>query len=119
MSIATLAQRNAMATAYGVAAPNGTLFTADPGTSGTVTGEVSGGSPAFARKAMSWGAAAASAIVSAATAFDIPSGTTVTFFGVTVSLTLGTADLRDKTAITSQVFSSQGTYTITATYTQS
>lgn len=117
MAIATLAQRNAMATAYGVAAPNGALFTADPGTSGTATGEVSGGSPAYARKAMSWGAAASSAITGAPT-FDVPSGTTVTFFGVTVSSVATTADVRDKVAVTSQSFASQGTYTVTATYTQ-
>ena len=84
MAIAILAQRNAMATAYGAAAPYGTLFTADPGTSGTVTGEVSGGSPAFARKAMSWGAASSSAITGAPV-FDVPSGTTVTYFGVAVT----------------------------------
>src|SRR4051812_42651491 len=117
MAIAVLAQRNAMATAYGVAAPNGALFTADPGTSGTVTGEVSGGSPAYARKSMAWGAASASAIVGVAT-FDIPTTTTLTFFGVTVSATAATADLRDKVAVTSQGFSSQGTYQVTATYTQ-
>lgn len=119
MAIAVLAQRNALATAYGVAAPNGDLFTADPGTTGTVTGEVTGGSPAFARKALSWGAAAASAIVSAATTFDIGAGNTLTFAGVTVGLVLTTADLRDRVAITSQNFASQGTYVATFTFTQS
>jgi hypothetical protein len=118
MAIATLAQRNALATAYGTAAPNGALFTADPGTTGTVTGEVNGGSPAYARKGLSWGTAAASAITSAATAFDVPTGTTITYFGVTVSATAATADLRDRVAVTSQAFASQGTYTVTATYTQ-
>lgn len=118
MAIAILAQRNALATAYGAAAPYGCLFTADPGTSGTVTGEVTGGSPAYARKALSWGAAASSAIVSGATVFDVGAGVTVTFFGVAVSATAGTADLRDKVAVTSQAFASQGTYTVTATYTQ-
>lgn len=117
MAIAVLAQRNAMATQYGVAAPFGTLFTADPGATGTVTGECTGGSPAFARKAMSWGAASASA-VTGAPVFDVASGTTVTFFGVAVTVTLATADLRDKVAVTSQAFASQGTYTVTATYTQ-
>lgn len=117
-AIAVLAQRNALATAYGTAAPYGTLFTADPGTSGTVTGELTGGSPAFARKAMSWGAASASAITGAPV-FDVAAGTTVTYFGVCVSSTLTTADLRDKVAVTSQAFASQGTYTVTATYTQS
>lgn len=118
MAIATLAQRNALATAYGAAAPNGALFTADPGTSGAATGEVTGGSPAYARKALNWGAASASVITSAATTFDIPAGTTVTFAGNTVSATAGTADVRDKVAVTSQAFASQGTYIVTATYTQ-
>lgn len=117
MAIQILAQRNAMATAYGVAAPNGALFTADPGTSGTVTGECTGGSPAYARKAISWGAPSASAVTGAPT-FDVASGTTVTFAGVTVSATAGTADLRDKVAVTSQAFASQGTYVCTFTYTQ-
>jgi hypothetical protein len=96
MAIAVLAQRNALATSYGTAAPYGALFSADPGTSGSVTGEITGGAPAYARKALSWGAASASAITSGAT-----------------------ADLRDKVGVTSQAFASQGTYTVTATYTQS
>jgi hypothetical protein len=119
MAIAILAERNSLATKYGTDAPYGTLFTADPGTTGTVTGEVTGGAPSYARKALSWGSASASAIVSSATTFDVPSGTTVTFFGVTASSTLTTADLKDKTSVTSQAFASQGTYVVTATYTQS
>lgn len=119
MAIATLAQRNALATRYGVEAPYGALFTADPGTSGTVTGEVSGGSPAYARKAMNWGGVSASAIVGVSSAFDVPSGTTLTYGGVTVSSTATTADLRDKNTVTSQAFASQGTYVMTGTYTQS
>lgn len=117
MAIAVLAQRNAMATAYGVAAPNAALFTADPGTSGTATGECTGGSPAYTRKAVSWGAPSASA-VTGAPVFDVASGTTVTFAGVTVSATPATADVRDRVAVTSQAFASQGTYTCTMTYTQ-
>ncbi|WP_248582619.1 hypothetical protein [Nocardioides sp. InS609-2] len=118
MAIAILAQRNALATAYGTNAPFGCLFTADPGTSGTVTGEVTGGSPPYARKAMNWGGVSASAITGAPT-FDVPAATTATFFGVAVSGTAATADLRDKVAVTSQAFASQGTYQVTATYTQS
>jgi hypothetical protein len=117
MPIAILAQRNALATAYGSAAPYGALFTADPGTTGTVVGEATGGAPAYNRKAVGWGAAAASAI-SGAPVFDVASGQTITFAGVTVSVTPGTADLRDKVAVTSQPFSSQGTLTVTFTYTQ-
>ena len=73
MAIATLAQRNALVTAYTAAAPYGALFTADPGTSGTVTGEVTGGSPAYARKALNWSAASASASTGSGV-FDVPSG---------------------------------------------
>ncbi len=115
MAIATLAQRNALATRYGVEAPNGAIFTADPGTTGTVTGEVTGGSPAYARKAMAWGAASASAITGAPV-FDVPSGTTVLGFGVHTAVTAGT--YLDGVGVTSQAFASQGTYTVTATYTQ-
>lgn len=117
MAIAVLAQRNAMATAYGVAAPYGALFTADPGTSGSATGEVTGGSPAYARKALNWGAPSASAVVGTGT-FDVASGVTVTYFAAAVSGTATTADLRDRVSVTSQAFSSQGTYVVTATYTQ-
>lgn len=118
MAIAVLAQRNALVTAYIAAAPYGAMFTADPGTSGTVVGEVTGGSPAYNRKALSWTAASSSAS-SGSGVFDIPSGTTVTYAGVTVSVTPATSDLRDKAAVTSQAFASQGTYTLTTTYTQS
>lgn len=119
MAITILATRNTLATAYGTNAPYGSMFiSSGPGTTGAATNEVTGGSPAFARKALTWGAPSASAIVGTAT-FDIPSGTTVTFFGVCASATLTTADVKDAVAVTSQVFSSQGTYAVTATYTQS
>jgi hypothetical protein len=42
----------------------------------------------------------------------------VTYAGVCVSTTAGTADVRDAAAVTSQAFASQGTYTLTATYQQ-
>lgn len=117
MAIRNLTQRNAMATAYGAAAPYGALFTADPGTADAATNEVAGGSPVYVRKAMTWGAAAASAITGTAT-FDVASGVTVTFFGVCVGSVKTTADVRDSVAVTSQAFASQGTYAVTATYTQ-
>lgn len=118
MAISILAQRNAMATAYGVAAPYGALFqSTGPGTTGTATNEITGGSPAYARIAMSWGAPSASVITGTPT-FNVASGITVTYFGVTVTGTATTADVRDAVAVTSQSFSSQGTYQVTATYTQ-
>lgn len=117
--VAILAQRNSLAQAYGVAAPYGTLFTgAGPGTTGAATNECTGGSPAFARKPLNWGAPSASTIVGTAT-FDVAAGTTLTYAGVCVSATLATADIRDEVAITNQTLASQGTYTATYQYTQS
>jgi hypothetical protein len=118
MPIAIVAEKNSLANKYAADAPNGALFTADPGTTGTATGEVNGGSPAYARLALNWGAAANGVVTGPGSAFNVPSGATPSFFAVCVSATAGTADLRDKNAITAQTFSSQGTLTITPTYTQ-
>src|SRR5215218_609054 len=112
MAIAVLAQRQAVAAAYGTAAPYGALFTADPGTTGTVVGEATGGTPAYARVAIAWSAPNASSAITGAPVFNVASGTTVTYAGVTVSATAGTADLRDRVAVTSQAFASQGTFTV-------
>ncbi|WP_439593874.1 phage tail fiber protein [Microbacterium sp.] len=117
MAIRNVTKRNELATKYGADDPYGALFTADPGTADAATNEVAGGSPAYARKNMTWGSASAGAITSAATPFDVPSGTTVRYFGV-ASATTG-ATIGDSTTVTDQLFSSQGVYTVTATYTQS
>jgi len=117
-AIAVTAQRNALATYYGTQAPNGAIFTADPGTTGTATGEVTGGSPAYARKAINWGAVSNGVITGTAT-FDVPAGVTVTHAAVCVSATAGTADIRDRITITSQAFATQGTLAVTFSYTQS
>lgn len=109
-------EKNSLATKYGVDATYAALFTADPGVSGSVTGEVTGGSPAYARKAISWGAAAAG-VVTATVTFDVPSGTTVTFAGVCSGAT--GANLLDRAAVTSQAFASQGQYVLTLTFTES
>lgn len=123
MAIAIAAQRNALAESYAAAAPKGALFTSDPGTTGTATTEVTAtGSPAYARKTITgaWATpVATSSAISGSAVFDVPSGTTITHFGVTVGAVRGTADVRDVVAVTSQAFASQGTYTVTPTYTQS
>lgn len=114
--VATATEKNSLATKYGVDAVYAALFTADPGATGAVTGEVTGGAPAYARKTISWGAAAAGVVTGTCT-FDVPTGTTVTFAGVCSALT--GANLLDRVAVTSQAFASQGTYALTLTYTQS
>ncbi len=75
-------------------------------------GEVTGGSPAYARKAITWSAAAAGVLAKNATdpVFDIPAGTTVRRLGFWGALTTGTfygdAELVD------EVYAGQGTYTL-------
>lgn len=97
---------------YGFAA----AYTGDPGATGTAN-EVAGGSPAYARKAITWAAADAStpsvkALVATFPVFDIPAGTTVAFIGLWTLATGGTYggcwDVVD------EVFAAQGTYTLTA-----
>lgn len=115
MPVNTVAMRNILANAYATAAPFMALYSTVPGTSAGT--ELSGGSPAYGRKASNWGAAANSAAVASPTAFDVPSGATVAGVGFHSAATSGT--FLDGVGVTSQSFSSQGTYTVTATYTQS
>ena len=101
--------KNSLAVSYGTSAAYAALFTSDPGGTGTVVGEVTGGSPAYARKAITWGAPAAG-VVTATVTFDVPISTTVTFAGVCSAATGNT--LLDKGAVTSQNFASQGQYVL-------
>jgi len=87
------------------------LHTADPGQSGT--SEVTGGSPAYARKAITMGAASNGQIAaSTQPVFDVPGGTTVTHVGfwsaVSGGTFLGYADVTDES------FAGKGTYTLTS-----
>lgn len=114
MTIQTTTQKNTLATAYGSAATYAALYTTAPGaTAGT---EVTGGSPAYARKSVAWGAAA-NGVITAQVVFDVPAGTTVVGAGVHTAVTAGT--YLDGGTVTSQNFATQGTYTLTLTYTQS
>lgn len=118
MAIQIMVEKDSLANKYATDAPYGAVFTADPGTSGSASGEVTGGSPAYNRKAISWSTASGTGIVTGAPVFDIPASTTVIFAAVASSVTPAAATLRDKVAVTSQTFASQGTYTVTFTYTQ-
>lgn len=113
MAIQTATQKNTLATSYGTAATHAALYTTAPG--GSAGTEVSGGSPAYARKALSWGAASGGVITVTVT-FDVPTSTTVVGAGVHTAITAGT--YLDGAAVTSQAFASQGTYALTLTYTQ-
>lgn len=71
----------------GVGATHGSLHTAY---SVTGTNEVTGGSPAYARKAATWGPAAVrSKATTASMVFDVPAGTTIRWIGLFDAITTG------------------------------
>jgi hypothetical protein len=116
MTIQTTIMKNALATAYKNAAVYGALTTTAPGSStGT---EVSGGS--YARILAVWGTVGgttAGVVAASPMVFNVPgTPTTVVGFEFFDLVTAGT--YQDGCGITSQTFSSAGTYTITPTYTQ-
>lgn len=118
MAIQTVLGRTTMATSYSTAIGKFGALTTGTVPGATTATEVSGGSPAYARIAPSWGTASASVITTtAALAFNVPASTTVTGFEFFDASTVG--NYLDGCTITSQLFSSQGTYSITPTYTQS
>lgn len=113
MTIQTNTMKNTLATAYAGAAIQAALYTTVPTT--TAGTEVTGGSPAYARKTISWGAPT-NGVITASVTFDVPAGTTVV--GAGVHATSGGAYL-DGGAVTSQNFATQGTYVLTLTFTES
>jgi hypothetical protein len=85
------------------------LHTADPGASGT--SEVTGGSPAYARKAITWGTPSSSAVTnSAQVVFDVPA-TTIRFLGYWSAATGGTF-YGSRPLDANQTYATQGTYTL-------
>lgn len=129
MTIKTDTQKNNLATAYGVAATHAAAYTTAPSGSSPGT-EVVGGSPAYARKAISWGTAGAVGPLGAGSqpatpgvsyaqvTFDIPTGTTLLGAGVH-SASSGAGNYLDGGSVTSQAFASQGTYVLNLSYSQS
>lgn len=113
MAIQTAAMKNICSDAYKGAALYAALYTTAPG--GSPGTEVSGGSPAYARKSLSWGASS-NGVTSATVTFDVPAGTTIVGAGVHSAVTAGT--YYDGASVTSQAFASQGTYQLTLTFTQ-
>lgn len=82
----------------------------------TAANEISGGSPAYARKAVTWEAVAGTETpgnvdMTAQPVFDVAGGTTVAAVGYWTALTGGT--FMGGHAVTSETFAGQGTYTLT------
>jgi hypothetical protein len=94
----------------GTEAVYASLHSADPGDTGA--NELSGGSPAYARKAITWNAAAAGSMDdSNVPVFDVAAGSTVLYVGLWSALTSGT--FYGATLVTQETYGGQGTYTLT------
>ncbi len=114
MPIAVPATRQSLANHYGTLAVAGSLHTADPGTTGT--SEVTGGSPAYARKALTWASQTGGQITSTGT-YDVPSGITVAWGGLWSQVAAGGTFI-DKVDVVDQQFASQGQLTLNYTFNQ-
>jgi hypothetical protein len=103
--------KNVMLDHLGTLAGYVSLHTADPGSSGT--SEVNGGSPAYARKSVTWNAASSANLDNNANpVFDVPASTTITHFGLWSAATSGTF-YGGAALSASETFGGQGTYSFT------
>jgi len=101
--------KNEMLDALAALAVFASLHTADPGDNGA--NEVTGGTPAYIRKAITWDAAAAGSLNSSNTpVFDVPGSTTVAYAGFWSAESGGT--FYGAADVTDEVFAGQGTYTL-------
>ena len=77
------------------------------------TGELAGGSPAYARKPAGWGAAASGSVaLSGQLVFDVPAGETVRRATFHSALTAGT--YYGDGELVDEAYAGQGTYTLTS-----
>lgn len=104
--------KNLMLTELGTVALYASLHIADPG--GTGANEVTGGTPAYIRKLITWDTAAAGSMSDSGTdpVLDVPTGTTITHLGFWSAESAGTN--YGEADITDEVFGAQGTYTVTS-----
>lgn len=106
MGAFTTTAKNTMLTALTIT--DASLHSADPGSGGT--SELSGGSPAYARIAPTFNAAAsASRALNANLVFNVPAGSTVAYVGYWNSATFLGSD-----PVTNESYTGQGTYTLLA-----
>lgn len=87
------------------------LHTTDPATAGG--SELAGGVPAYARKAVTWAAAAnGTAAIAAGVTFDVPTGVTITHVGMWTAAAAGT--FQGGAALsTAETYGAQGTFNLT------
>ena len=114
MAIASSYGKTSLAAKYAAEALYGAVYTSAPGASAGT--EPSGGSPAYARKALTWTAGAAG-VITASAVFDVPAGTTILGTGTHTAVTGGSyVDGKSETSVN---FPTQDTVTVNFTYTQS
>jgi len=104
--------KNAMLNELGSLAVFASLHSGDPADNGA--NEISGGSPAYIRKAIAWEAAGSGTMnknASPAVVFDVPGSTTVSYVGFWSAVSVGT--FYGSADVTDEVFAGQGTYTLT------
>lgn len=115
MAIAVTATKESLAGSFAALATHASLHTADPGTTGT--SEVTGGSPAYARVAITWTAGSSDGVYTTNTlTFNLPASTAVTHVGLWSASTGGS--FRDK-AVCAIPSGSQRTVDVNATFTES
>lgn len=104
--------RNAMVDALAALCTRLALHSGDPGAANAADNELAGGSPAYARKAVAWSAAAAGvAAQNGNVVFDVEGGDTVSW--ISGWNTAGTVRYFKKN-VTDEAFGAQGTYTVLA-----
>jgi hypothetical protein len=106
--------KNLMLDALGTACPYMSLHTGQPATAANEL--PASGSPAYARKGVTYAAAASGSksVNGTMPVFDVPAGQTVACVGFCVSGTRGTADIKADDDVTSEAFGGQGTYTVSS-----
>lgn len=103
--------RNLMLDALRASCTRLALHSGDPGGANGAANELTGGSPAYARKAVAWNAASGGAAAqSADVVFDVPASTVSWVSGWNTD---GTVRYFKKD-VTDEVFAAQGTYTVKA-----
>jgi hypothetical protein len=107
MGTFSTAAKNTMVDAERTDCAYASLHDGDPGATGA--NEISGGSPAYARKSVTFNASASgSSALDSDVTFDVPASTTVQYVGYWDALTNG--NFQGSDAVTNETFNNQGQY---------
>jgi hypothetical protein len=111
-SVLSVLERKRLLDAFGTQYGWASAHSGDPGATGTAN-ELTGGTPAYGRKAVTWASASTAtpsikALAATFPTFDIPPGSTVAFIGFWTLETGGTYG--GCIDVTDEVYAGQGTY---------